>query len=116
MAAHPTDIQFINPPTLPAPPGYTQVVKVSGGRTIYIAGQIALDRSGQVVGRCDFRAQAEQVFENLRAALAAAGADFTHVVKLNYYLVDVTQLPNLREVRDRYVNTQFPRPAPWWRC
>ena len=48
------------------------------------------------------------MFKNLQAALAAAGADFSHVVKLNYYLIDVTQLPLLREVRDRYVNTQFP--------
>jgi enamine deaminase RidA (YjgF/YER057c/UK114 family) len=107
-AAHPAHVQFFNPPTLPSPPGYTQVVQVTGGRTIYIAGQIALDRSGQVVGRGDFCPQAEQEFENLQAALAAAGADFTQVVKLNDYLIDVTQLPSLRDVRDRYVHTQFP--------
>lgn len=100
--------RFINPPTLPAPPGYTQVVEVSGGRTLYIAGQVALNATGNVVGAGDFRAQAEQVFANLQAALEAAGATFTQVVKLNYYLLDVTQLPLLREVRDRYVNTQAP--------
>ena len=104
----PASTRFINPPTLPTPPGYTQVVEVSGGRTIYIAGQVALDAAGNVVGAGDVRAQIEQVFANLQAALEAAGATFANVVKLNYYLLDVTQLPLLREVRDRYVNTQAP--------
>jgi enamine deaminase RidA (YjgF/YER057c/UK114 family) len=50
------------------------------------------------------RAQARQVFENLRAALGAVGGTFDHVVKLNYYLVDATQLPIVREVRRDYVD------------
>jgi enamine deaminase RidA (YjgF/YER057c/UK114 family) len=100
--------RFINPTTLPTPPGYTQVVEVSGGRTLYISGQVALDASGHVVGLDDIRAQAEQVFTNLQAALEAVGADFAHVVKLNYYLLDASHLPVVREVRDRYVNTQAP--------
>ncbi|HLL80883.1 MAG TPA: RidA family protein [Ktedonobacteraceae bacterium] len=108
MAEHPAHTRFINPPTMFSPPGYTHVVEVTGGRTVYIAGQVALDKSFQVVGKDDFRAQAEQVFENLKAALEAAGADFTHVVKLNIFLVDMTQLRTLAEVRDRYVNTEHP--------
>jgi enamine deaminase RidA (YjgF/YER057c/UK114 family) len=48
------------------------------------------------------------VFENLRRALAAGGATFRDVVKLNYYVVDAAQVPVLREVRDRYVNTAAP--------
>lgn len=108
MATDPTNIRFINPPTLPTPPGYTYVVEVTGGRTVFIAGQIALDQSGKIVGENDFRAQAQQVFENLQAALAAVGADFTNVVKLNMYVLDISQLPTLREVRDRYINTQNP--------
>lgn len=108
MTAHPSHTRFINPPTLFTPPGYTQIVEVTGGRTIYIAGQTALDQSFQIVGKGDFRAQAEQVFENLKAALSAVDADFTHVVKLNIYLVDMSQLSTLAQVRDRYVNTQYP--------
>ena len=108
MTAHPAHVQFINPQSMAAPPGYTQVVEIGSGRTIYIAGQCSVDQSGNIVGRSDFRAQAQQVFENLKAALAAVGADFTNVVKLNTYLVDIAQLPILREVRDRYVNTQHP--------
>jgi enamine deaminase RidA (YjgF/YER057c/UK114 family) len=108
MTAHPPHIQFINPPAMATPPGFTHVVEITGGRTIYISGQVAVDQAFQIVGKDDFRAQAEQVFENLKAALAGVGADFTHVVKLNIYLVDMTHLPILREVRDRYVNTQHP--------
>lgn len=75
---------------------------------IYIAGQVAINRSGEAVGRGDFRAQAQQVFENLKAALEASGASFKNVIKLNNYMVDMSQLPLLREVRDKYVNTSNP--------
>jgi enamine deaminase RidA (YjgF/YER057c/UK114 family) len=104
----PDHVQFLSPSTLTPTPGYSQVVKVTGGQTIYLAGQVALDASRNLVGKDDFRAQAQQVFENIKAALAAVGADFSHVVKLNIYVLDRTQLPILREVRDRYVNTQAP--------
>ena len=100
MATHPT--------TLATPPGYTHVVAITPGRTVFIAGQVALDRAGQIVGPQDFRAQAQQVFENLKAALAVVGTDFTDVIKLNIYVVDISQLPILREVRDHYVNTLNP--------
>ena len=108
MVSDSTNIRFINPPTLATPPGYSHVVEITGGRTIFIAGQVALDPSGKIVGVQDFRTQAQQVFENLKAALAAVGTDFTQVVKLNMYVVDMSQLPLLREVRDRYVNTVNP--------
>jgi|SRR5579875_912370 enamine deaminase RidA (YjgF/YER057c/UK114 family) len=108
MSEHPSHLQFINPSGLSTPPGFTHVVEVTGGRTIYLAGQVAVDPAFHLVGKGDFRTQAEQIFENLKTALEAVGADFTNVVKLNYYLVDMTHLPLLREVRDRYVNTTHP--------
>jgi reactive intermediate/imine deaminase len=108
VETHPTHIHFVNPSTLATPPGYTHVVEVTRGRTVFISGQIALDQSGNIVGPHDFRAQTQQVFENLKAALTAVGADFTHVVKLNIYVIDMSQLLALREVRDRYINTQNP--------
>src|SRR4029077_14119065 len=77
------------------------------GRIIYIAGQLGLKPNGDIAG--DFRAQAMQAFENLKAALAAVGAGFDDVVKLNNYLVDIkTNLSIYREVRDKYVNTSQP--------
>jgi enamine deaminase RidA (YjgF/YER057c/UK114 family) len=60
------------------------------GRTVFLAGQVVLDRAGQIVGLQDFRAQAQRVFENLKAALAAVGMDFTDVIKLNIYVVDIS--------------------------
>ncbi len=108
MTTEPENIRFINPATLATPPGYTHVVEVTHGRTVFIAGQIALDQSGKLVGQHDFRVQTQQVFENLKAALAAVGTDFTSVVKLNIYVVDISQLPILREVRNRYINTHNP--------
>jgi enamine deaminase RidA (YjgF/YER057c/UK114 family) len=96
--------RFSNPKGLSKPPGYTHVVEVTGpARVVYIAGQLGIDESGQLVGR-DFRSQAVQVFENLKAALASAGARFQDVVKLNSYLGSIGDLPVLREVRNNYLN------------
>jgi len=104
----PANAKFINPPTMHQPTGYTHVVEVTEGRPIYIAGQIALDPMGALVGPGDIRAQTRQVFQNLQAALQAVGVGFEQVVKLNYYLVDATQLPVVREVRDEFLNTRQP--------
>lgn len=95
--------QFINPG--PKPPGYSHAVAVSGGRTVYISGQIALNAAGSVVGVGDFKAQARQVFENLKTLLAASQASFADVVKINYYVVglDAERLRMIREIRDEYL-------------
>jgi enamine deaminase RidA (YjgF/YER057c/UK114 family) len=98
----PVSTRFINPPTLSKPPGYTHVVEATApARIVYIAGQLGVGLDGNVVG--DFRAQAVQTFENLKAALATVGGGFEHVVKLNNYLTDINDLPTFREVRDRYL-------------
>jgi len=110
MAAAP-NLRFINPPTMAKPPGYTHVIEVTGpGRTVFIAGQLGLGLDGKLAGAPgDFRAQAKQAFENLKNALAAVGAGFEHVVKLNNYLTDIrAHLPIYREVRDGYVSTANP--------
>jgi enamine deaminase RidA (YjgF/YER057c/UK114 family) len=98
--------RFINPDTLAKPPSYTHVVEVTApGRLLYISGQLGTDREGHVVGDVgDFRAQAVQVFDNLKAALAAVGATFKDVVKVNSYLADIDDMPILREVRAPYLN------------
>ena len=104
-------VKRTNPPTLSSPTSYTHVVEVSGpSKTIYIAGQTASDKNGNVVGAGDMKAQAEQVFRNLEAALAAADATFTDVVKSNMYVTDLAQflLPAVREVRARYLGDTRP--------
>jgi enamine deaminase RidA (YjgF/YER057c/UK114 family) len=99
---------FINPEGMHRPTGYTHVVEVTAGRPVYISGQVALDGAGELVGPGDVAAQARQVFENLQAALGSVGAGFEQVVKLTVYLVDATQMPAVREVRDRYIDTARP--------
>lgn len=102
-------IKRTNPPALSTPTGYSHVVEVTGpGKTIYIAGQIAFDASGKVVGAGDMKAQTEQVFKNLEAALKAAGATFADVVKMNTYVTDISQIAVIREVRGRYFGTTTP--------
>ncbi len=101
-------IKRTNPPTLSKPTGYTHIVEVSGGKTVYISGQIALDKDGNLVGAGDMKAQAEQVFRNLQAALAEAGATFGDVVKMNTYTTDMAQAPAIREVRARYFRDTTP--------
>jgi enamine deaminase RidA (YjgF/YER057c/UK114 family) len=102
-----------NPAGLRTPTGYTHVVSVSGGRTLYIAGQVAFNEKGEVVGKGDLRAQARQVFENLRLALAGGGATFKDVVKWNTYVVNFKpeDLPVLREVRAELLKDLTAPPA-----
>jgi enamine deaminase RidA (YjgF/YER057c/UK114 family) len=104
----PSNLRFMNPPAIAKPGGYSHVVEITGpGRIVYIAGQLGLKPDGSIAG--DFRAQAMQAFENLKSALAAVGATFDDVVKLNNYLIDIpANLGIYREVRDKYVNVGQP--------
>jgi len=102
------NFQLLTPNSMPKSVGYSQVAKVTGGTIVFVAGQVALDKSGNVVGKDDFRAQAQQVFENLKAAIEAAGGTFNDVIKLNSYVLDLSHLPEFREVRDKYINLNNP--------
>ena len=99
---------FINPPGLTRPTGYTHVVVSADGRTAYVAGQVAFDSTGKVVGVGDFQAQAEQVFANLRRALASVGASFGDVMKTTTFITDLKNLPALRNTRARYFDASHP--------
>ena len=108
----PPSIRRINPPELGTPPGYSQIVEVSADRTIFIAGQTALDRDGNVVGKNDFPAQAEQVFQNLTIALHACGCTPANLVKLTVFLTDMDNLGRYREARNRFFASVTPPAAP----
>jgi enamine deaminase RidA (YjgF/YER057c/UK114 family) len=103
-------IQFLNPPSLCPTFGWTHVVTATGGRTVYLSGQVSVNERGEVVGKGDLRAQTTQTFENLKHALAAAGATFRDMVKMNLYVVGLKpeHVPLLREVRGRYVDAAHP--------
>jgi enamine deaminase RidA (YjgF/YER057c/UK114 family) len=105
-------IRRINPPELGTPPGYSQVVEVSAGRIIFIAGQTALDRDGNVVGKSDFAAQAAQVFRNLAIALEASGCTAANLVKLTVFLTDMNNLGLYRDARNRFFASVTPPAAP----
>ncbi|MFO1361640.1 MAG: RidA family protein [Burkholderiales bacterium] len=97
--------RFINPLELSVPINYSHVAVASAGRTVYVSGQIALDATGRIVGAGDLRAQAVQVYENLRAALDAAGASFADVIKMTTFVVglDPERTQVLREVRAQFL-------------
>ena len=107
MAAN---VRFSNPKTMAKPPGYTYVVEATGpNRLIFIAGQLGIDLDNKLVGAPgDFRAQATKAIENLKFALADAGATIKDVVKINNYLVDMSHIGIFREVRDAAFNMAAP--------
>lgn len=89
------DIHHINPPQLSKSPAYSHAVTAKPGTIVWISGQIAANSKGEVVGKGDLKAQLDQAWANLKAALAASGATFADVVKLNTYIVDYK--PSMRE-------------------
>jgi enamine deaminase RidA (YjgF/YER057c/UK114 family) len=107
-----SSIVRINPPELGTPPGYSQVVEVRAARIIFIAGQTALDRDGNVVGQGNFAAQAAQVFDNLAIALNAADCTPAHLVKMTVFLTDMNNLAAYREARNRFFAKVTPPAAP----
>ena len=104
----PDNLRFFNPETIAKPPGYSHVVEMTGpGRIVYFAGQLGIDKAGNMPA--DFAGQVAQAFENLKLALAAVGATFDQVVKVNNYIVDIkTNIGAFRDVRNKYIKTSAP--------
>ncbi len=102
--------QFLNPTSLNPPNGFSHVVTATSGKTVYVSGQVSVNEKAEVVGKGDFRAQVEHTFENLKTALAAAGATFRDVVKVTYFVVDLKpeHVPVVREVRRKYLDPDRP--------
>ena len=86
--------------------GYSHAAKAGG--LVFVAGQIAQDVEGALVGKGDIEAQAVQIFENLKAVLASAGATLDDVVKLTTYTTSLAYRPKIAEVRARYFKSYFP--------
>ncbi|MEV7188310.1 RidA family protein [Kitasatospora sp. NPDC093102] len=97
------------PPGVAPGTGYTQVV-TGTGRLVQVSGQVAFDEQRNLVGVGDPKAQARQVFENLRRCLAAAGAGFEHVAKFTFFMTDIAYLQAIREARDEHLGS-LPLPA-----
>jgi 2-iminobutanoate/2-iminopropanoate deaminase len=103
-------VQLINPPAVAIPKGYSQasILDLGNCKMVIISGQVALDRKGNLVGKDDTGKQAEQVFQNIKSIVEAAGGTMNHLVKLGYFITDVGQIQTIRNIRDKYINTQFP--------
>jgi enamine deaminase RidA (YjgF/YER057c/UK114 family) len=78
--------QYLKPEGLSQPAAYTQVITVTGGRLVFIAGQTPVDADGNIVGIGDFEAQTRQVFENLKRAVEAAGGTWANIIKVVQYI------------------------------
>ena len=99
--------KYTNPDAVSKPGAYTHVVEATGSRIVFISGQVALDKDGNVVGAGDLGKQAEQVFQNLQACLASAGATFADVTKMTTFIVGYQAARDravLGAVREKYLS------------
>jgi len=105
-------IELHNPPSLMKPVGYSHAVETRGGRVLFLAGQVAKDGNGRVVGKGDLIAQFRQVCENLKTLVTAAGGQLTDVVKLTIYVLDAGEFKRQGEpigvVYREYFGKHFP--------
>jgi len=95
-------VSYLNPPELASSPRYSQAAVINRGQLLLVSGQVALDGKGQLVGRGNFRAQAEQVFANLRSVLRSAGGEIPDIINISTHLVRLADLPTYREVRQAF--------------
>jgi enamine deaminase RidA (YjgF/YER057c/UK114 family) len=106
------EILPINPPTLMRPVGFSHGYEARGGRLVFIAGQVAKDRDGNVVGQGDLVAQFRRVCEGLQDVVTAAGGQVTDIVKLTIYVLDVEgykrQGPAIGRVYREFFGKHFP--------
>jgi enamine deaminase RidA (YjgF/YER057c/UK114 family) len=103
------DIKFQNPDTLGKPLGqYSHMARVKASEYLFIAGQVAVDKAGNVVGADDFDAQCVQTFTNIEAALVSQGAGWANVVEFTTYMVHSQDIPKFMKYRLR----EFPRLFP----
>jgi enamine deaminase RidA (YjgF/YER057c/UK114 family) len=104
------DVKMINPDSMGKPLGqYSQIARAKGaGELLFIAGQIATDKAGNLVGADDFDAQCLQVYANIEAALKAAGGGWKNVVQFTTYLVHSQDVAKLRAFRQREFGKYFP--------
>ena len=87
---------------------YKMATRMDGGRLVYVSGQVAWDAGGNLVGKGDVRAQARQVFENLRGVLQAAGGDLSSLMKITTYITRIENFPAVAEARSAVFQGELP--------
>jgi enamine deaminase RidA (YjgF/YER057c/UK114 family) len=98
---------FFSPPDLPRAAGYSHTVAIPAGTLVWVSGQLAVDADGNVP-HADWESQTRLAFANVGRALQAGGADWSDVVKLTLFVVDLSELATIRRVRDEFVDTSRP--------
>jgi len=99
-------IERVNPDGMTQPTAYTHLVKFD--KLLFIAGQVALDAEGNVIGDGDMKAQVRQVLENLKTILASEGADFSNIVKINTFTTDIEAFFETGDIRREYFGSHAP--------
>lgn len=104
------NVQLINPATVATPRGYSHaaVVDLGNCKMVIMSGQVALDAKGNLVGAGEIGKQTEQVFQNIKSIVEAAGGNMNHVVKLGYFAADISRIQDIRTIRDKFINTKAP--------
>ncbi|MGH7832823.1 MAG: RidA family protein [Candidatus Binatia bacterium] len=101
--------KIIQPKALSDPrPRYSQGILTESGRLLFIAGQTASDKDGNVVGKGDIEAQATQVFKNIAAVLDEAGGSFDNLVMTTTYITDRKYREGYNRVRQQYYKKESP--------
>ena len=106
------EIKFENPEALGKPLGqYSHMARVKASEYLFIAGQVAVDKAGNMIGPDDFDAQCVQAFVNIEAALKSQGASWGNVVEFTTYLVHSQDIPKFMKFRLREFPRMFPTGA-----
>ncbi|MDO8690281.1 MAG: RidA family protein [Dehalococcoidia bacterium] len=98
--------EIINPPDVVPARGWSHAIKT--GNTVYVAGQVGWDVEGKLVGKGDFEAQSRMALENLKRVLAAAGAQMTDVVQMNFYIINLEDFAKIRNPYREYFGKYYP--------
>jgi len=103
-------VRFNNPVVVSPGKGYSQTVQVDLGNCtmLVLSGQVAFDKDGNLTGKDDLAKQTVQVFTNIKNIVEDAGGSMSNLIKLNYYLLDVSQIQTLRNIRDKFINAAKP--------
>jgi 2-iminobutanoate/2-iminopropanoate deaminase len=105
-----SNIQFTNPSSVATPKGFSHaaIIDLGNCKMIIMSGQVAFDKQGNLIGKDNVEKQTEQVFLNIKSIVEELGGSMNNIVKLGYFLTDVTQIQTIRNVRDKFINIKNP--------
>lgn len=106
----PDNVAFFNPSGLSTPHGYSQtaIIDLGNCKMVIMSGQVAIDKSGNLVGKDDMGIQAGQVFLNIKTILDELRGSVADIVKLGFYVTDMSQIQAIRSARDKYIDVNHP--------